>query len=626
MFPSHFRAVEQFAPHHDRYWQHVWRIEKGVKPFAYLAPWNRGGMKSTSAEATFPVLAALGKRDFGLYVCGTQDKADGHLESIKDMLLDSNLGSYYPKLAQPEVKIVSDRKIPGTWNHAELRTAGGLGAVAVGLDKSIRGLRRKNQRIGFIVLDDIEDEDDSPSVVQKKIARITTAILPAGAQDCAVFFVQNLIHRDSVVSQVLDGRAEMLLDRAGGEVVPAVRNPVYKAEGTGVNKRYFIIGGQETWAGMTIPSCEKILNEVGKRAWDREYQHIVDQPPKGAVFPAWNPVYHVITRAEFIKVYRQFGASYLPSQELRLPERGACSVSQDVGTTTGHPCVTLWSWRPAEEMPHCDSLFFFSEMCRPHFPPTKEQELVSPISLGKEIQDREKRWDIEVEWRQGSHEQAATRNSYAELDSIPGYKAMYFSAIKTADGAKGIAAIQDLLEIDENLAHPFRTYPQGHPDAGQPLSGSPHIFFVSADGQNELYFDEAKGEVKSSGAVDEEGFSRTQYEFPRYRYPKNAQGAEAEKPVKFDDDAMDTLKAHVARSKPFLVPYTRAMRVQKRLEQKGFTPTAAPTDATLPYWEMTRDIEAKRLYREESVPLRYGIGAVEDAFERDVDGVPDWFE
>ena len=67
-------------------------------------------------------------------------------------------------------------------------------------------------------------------------------------------------------------------------------------------------------------------------------------------------------------------------------------------------------------------------------------------------------------------------------------------------------------------------------------------------------------------------------------------------------------------------------RVQKRLVTKGFTQDNAPKDSTRPYWEMTRDIEAKKLYREESTPQRYGIGAMEDAFEKEEMGVPDWFE
>jgi hypothetical protein len=70
---------------------------------------------------------------------------------------------------------------------------------------------------------------------------------------------------------------------------------------------------------------------------------------------------------------------------------------------------------------------------------------------------------------------------------------------------------------------------------------------------------------------------------------------------------------------------TLQARVNQRLEEKGFTPDAAPTDSTLPYWEMTKNIQAEKLYKEESRPMRYGPGAAEDAFDREVDGVPEWF-
>src|SRR5437868_5641265 len=57
MFPIHFRGVDQFAPHHDKYWEHVWNLPTDKKPPAFIAVWNRGGSKSTNAEATPVALA-----------------------------------------------------------------------------------------------------------------------------------------------------------------------------------------------------------------------------------------------------------------------------------------------------------------------------------------------------------------------------------------------------------------------------------------------------------------------------------------------------------------------------------------------------------------------------------------
>jgi len=620
MFPAHFRGLDEFAPHHDEYWRHVWEVTLKKRPAPFLAIWNRKGMKSTCAEATGPVLAALGKRCFGLYVSSTQDKADAHLETIKDMLVASPLGDHYPRLARPEIKRVATRTIPGSWNHAELETAAGLAMTAVGLNKSVRGLRRGSQRPDFIILDDIEDENDSMLVIQAKIERLKSGILPAGAQNCAVFFVQNLIHRDSVISQVLDGRAEILLGHKKSGPVPAVRNQQIGASGAGPARR-FRLSGSPTWVGFDLAACEAELNLVGLSAWQREYQHKVETPYLGAVYPAFDERYHVITYSEFMRVYAPPGAnavrgSRLSTQHSALstsrpstqhsalgtfPHRGYYNFSIDAGTTLGHPGVGLWNWRPAEGMPNSDCLFFIGEICRPRFPPGKEIEIVSPLRLGKEIQDKERAWGITVQWRQGSHEAALLRNSFGQdLGEIAGYEYMHVDPIRTEDGAKGIAAIQDLLERDDSRPHPFRVYPLGHPKAGEPLVGRPVLYLVVADGQGELYFDLETGELKVRPALDEDGLSRTRYEFPKYRYPTRGQGAEAAKPVKMEDDAMDAMKAAVARCKPFMEMLTGGER--HRLEyQQGMTRAASEPDpvsqataaASELYWLKRKEREEK---------------------------------
>ena len=84
---------------------------------------------------------------------------------------------------------------------------------------------------------------------------------------------------------------------------------------------------------------------------------------------------------------------------------------------------------------------------------------------------------------------------------------------------------------------------------GLPLPGRTQFFLVVADGQGELEYDSVAGELLAVEPVDEMGFSLTRYEFPRYRYPKTAKGVEANKPVKSEDNAMDALKAAVARHK-----------------------------------------------------------------------------
>lgn len=611
MFPEHFRGVDQFAPHHDEYWQHVWAMEKGKRPKSGVAAWGRRGLKSTCAEATGPTLAALGSRNFGLYISETQKKADGHLETVKDMLVSSRLRDYYPNLGQPEIKLINDRKIPGAWNHAELSTAGGvetgLYMIAIGLDVSVRGLKRYALRPGFEMFDDVENEDDSFYVVQGKIERMKSGILSAGAEDCAVFIIQNLIHRDSVVSQVLDGRADMLHDRVvfGGAPIPALRNAEYREEGVGPNKRYFIMSGTPTWVGFDLQACDAELNTVGMRTWRLEYQHEVKLPYLDAIFPAFNEIHHVITWSEFARVYRQHGAvDHLNNP--RLPQRGHAACSFDQGTTIGHPSVCLWDWQPAEEMPCKDSLFVYREGCWPEFPMRGEFSPIIPEDVGMAIQDAERGWNEQIKWRQGSHEAQAVRNSFGYfLGRLPGYKNIHFDSINTKQKKHGIVGIQDLLGVDLAMPHLFRIDPRTVTDdfsdyiplhwcelcksehEGEHLMGMPSMLLVVADGQGEMYVD-SNGDLATMPAIDQAGFARTRWEFPKYRHPRTAQGVEQETTPKIDDDAMDCLIAAVARRLLKAEAKTEEMKIQERLPEKFRKENITPERTKDPYFGMNQ--------------------------------------
>lgn len=629
MLPDHFRGPDQFASHHERYWEHVWNLPKNEEPLACLAVWNRGGMKSTSAEATGPVLAARGLRRFGVYVSGTQKKADSHLHTVKEMLAASNLGDYYPELAKPEIKKVDTRTVKGEWSHNELSCAG-LYMIAVGLDVSVRGLKRGNQRPDFAVLDDIEDEDDSIYVVGKKIERIKSGILSAGADNFAVFFVQNLITRDSVISQTLDGRAEMLMDRivCGGGPIPALRNAEYREEGSGANKKYFIVKGDPTWVGFDLQRCEKQLRKVGMRTWKIEFQHEVKTPHLDAIFSSFDERYHLITWSEFARVYARWGARDHNGAP-RIPQRGHAAVSFDQGTTPGHPSVALWDWQPAEEMPFNRDLFYYRERCWPQFPMRGEMQPVIPEDVGMEIQDAEKVWAEQVKWRQGSHEAKAVRNSFGFfLGRLPGYKNMHFDPIATALKKLGIVAVQDYLGIDKEEFHPFRIDPRtAAPEGdlyvpehecdiclswheGEHLVGKPSMFFIVADGQGELIIDETTGELDVAPAIDADGFARTRWEFPKYRHRRTAQGMETEETPKIDDDAMDALIAGTARRTRKPEKKTEEDQVEERMPEKLRLAQVAEAEAENPDIGMNRytAYHAAKKSREDAAPKAWRAG------------------
>jgi hypothetical protein len=263
--PTH--CTRGFADHHERFWNWVWSIERGVKAKPYVAIWPRGGAKSTSAELAVVALGARRKRSYCLYVCETQDQADDHVANIASLLLGSEIEWAYPDLGERAMDKFGSAK---GWRRNRIRTEAGLTVDAIGLDSAARGIKLESQRPDLMVFDDIDGELDSPYITDKKIKTITRKLIPAGSQDVAVLAIQNKVHDDSIFAQLADGRADYLRDRTVSGPVPAVWNMTYEErEGS-----YVITGGDPSWPdGMTIEACQGLLNEIGLTAFLAECQH-----------------------------------------------------------------------------------------------------------------------------------------------------------------------------------------------------------------------------------------------------------------------------------------------------------------------------------------------------------------
>jgi predicted phage terminase large subunit-like protein len=267
---DHFPKV-CYAPlseRHHRLWRWFASLSRGALVPAQVEVWPRGGAKSSTAELGVAYIGYHLQRNFTLYVCGTQDQADLHVQAI---------GSLFEEIGVE--RAVGKYGSAKGWRRDQLRTADGFNVAAIGLDVASRGVKLDQFRPDLIIFDDIDSEADTLEVTAKKIRAITTKILPAGSTDCAVLFIQNLIHENSIVSQLVDGQADFLLQRVVPAVEPAVRGlktEEYKAD-DGSN-RIRIAEGEPTWEGQSLAICEFQINKWGLRAFKREAQ----QEVKGA--------------------------------------------------------------------------------------------------------------------------------------------------------------------------------------------------------------------------------------------------------------------------------------------------------------------------------------------------------
>jgi len=268
LFPQLFSA--SFGDHQREFWEWIeaLTITSACPPF--IAIWPRGGAKTTSAEAAVVRLGAKGARRFCLYVRSVQERANESVRNIAAMLEAPTLAHYYPLLTQ---RRMSKYGFSQGWKADMLRCASGFSVVGLGFDAAVRGVKIEGDRPDLIILDDIDDKEDSPGAVEKKIRTLTTKILPAGAPNAVVLGIQNLMHQGSIFSRLVTNEADFLYDRQLSGPYPAILNLTYTARPGG---GYTITGGTPTWAGQDLAVCEFQLNQWGLTAFLQEAQQEVE--------------------------------------------------------------------------------------------------------------------------------------------------------------------------------------------------------------------------------------------------------------------------------------------------------------------------------------------------------------
>jgi hypothetical protein len=278
---------------HKAVWNWGHSIEAGQPATPRIEIWGRGGAKSCIAEQLCAYFACSLKRRLALYVCGTQDQADLHVQAIAALLeqigVPRALNKYSASL---------------NWTAQRLQTVNGFGVIGVGLNSRIRGARIQDQRPDLIILDDVDGTHDTPEATAKKLRTISRDILAADATDATVLFVQNKIHKDSAIAQVADGRADILL---GATVTqePAVRDlevERYYDEVSQCNK-YRVLSGVPTWEeGQDLEVVERQINKWGYRTFLTESQH--EDEPDGGLWDKERDIdpYRVTTYSSLVRL------------------------------------------------------------------------------------------------------------------------------------------------------------------------------------------------------------------------------------------------------------------------------------------------------------------------------------
>ena len=532
--------ARHYFPHYftrpfTKYQQEFWEWGETIHPGQYTRPRvecePRGVGKSTSGEALAVRLLAKQAKKFVVIISRTEDKALQHFAAAKAMLQSPALTNDYPHL-KPRVDKIRNQ-ITG-WKADYLVTADGRMFMALTME-SARGLKSElGVRPDLFLLDDIDLETDGPNVIQKNLNRLRSDIILSGdiAGETLYIVLQNLIHRDSIVSQILDHRADILSDREFHGPFPmlkwydAVKEDIPGDE-TGA-RRWRITAGEPYDEAITLEYAETLLNRTGKKGFDREMQQLVTVIGEDKDFREWDEVYHISTWSEVVAGFHEAGA--MDIQPYRIPARWEVGKGLDWGTTVGHPMVCSYFAIPDQRYPFSDIHLGLGEVVLPKFPRdvTEAAETVSPGRVAQALAAFEKRLklqDSQIKQAKMSHEASAALNTFL-IDLADDIK-QYFAKWKPKRGS-GVPQIQNLMEVDYTKPHPFRR----HPVSGAPIMGRTRFILIVDDGQGELYVD-GEGKLRVRGAINAGGQARARFEIPLYSYLNTGQN-------KIDDDWVDS--------------------------------------------------------------------------------------
>lgn len=598
--------TRDFAKYQLELWNWIDSIEPGVRQRPRWDCEPRSVGKTANGEAGVVKLVATEKVKMVGYCSLDEQKAGKHFESIKTLLEAPKLVANYPD-CKPRMQTL--RNSIDKWSRDAIITKSGIMVVPLTLLGSSRGWKSSDgSRFDLIVLDDIDKLGQSADVIKKMLELLKGEILAAGTDKTNVLGLQNLIHRESIATQVLDYRADILTDRDFCGPFPMLKH--YEAEKrdlVGGGKKWFILSGEAYDPAIPVEYAEAQLNIVGKSTFDREMQQEVWKVEEDKDFREYDERWHVITYSEFMAYFEAYKCDVrnTDTNEIKIPARWHCGTGLDYGSTPKHPSCSCLVTRPDRTTPLDDCHFIIGEVCLPKFPREagEEAELVSPGRVADAVKALELTWEVTdsmVEERVMSHEASAAMMTM--VIDLPEERQVYFRKWKARRGS-GVPQIQSGLEIDYAKPHPFRKLPTGYKIngedvGGRAIMGRPRRYLVVPDDQGALFVD-SDGKLRVYGAKDAKGLARLRFEIPLYSHRNQGE-------KKIDDDMIDGWRGLESSFGVESGDFTEKEKLEAALPETLREETLAQMEmsATKDSLLQARRVAEERVRREMSIPQR----------------------
>ena len=177
---------------------------KGGGRLAIAAP--RGAAKSSIVSVFYPLWCiCYRKGGYILLLSDTAEQANTMLAHIKTELeTNERLIAGFPGVCE-----IGQKPKPERWTRSEIMTRNGVKVTALGAGQKIRGRRNKAMRPDIIVVDDIENDENTQSEEprQKLFDWFTKVPLKAGSAKTNVVVIGTIQHYDSLLAKLIDENA-----------------------------------------------------------------------------------------------------------------------------------------------------------------------------------------------------------------------------------------------------------------------------------------------------------------------------------------------------------------------------------------------------------------------------------
>lgn len=248
--------------------------------------WARGHAKSTHMDIMIPMwLKCQKQREINMMVLVNKSE-EGADKLLGDLQAELQYNQRY-------IRDFGTQYNAGNWQEGEFTTQDGCSFIALGRGQSPRGLRNRNFRPDYIVIDDLDDDQMCNNEERVKLAFnwVKEALFGSfGANGGRFIMVGNLIHKNSVLAKVAQTKS-----------VYVSRVNVYDHE------------GKPSWPELWTPELIRQKEEfMGYRAFQKEYMN--NPITEGAVFRSnWIQWKRMLPLREYAELVLYVDPSFKPT-------------------------------------------------------------------------------------------------------------------------------------------------------------------------------------------------------------------------------------------------------------------------------------------------------------------------